>query len=109
MEVSSPLGRSGKSGGAGASTSDGSRNARGEESSSPCVSPEFVLPSVAVGSPPSVVVVSGPKPKTLLVMDFKKPCSEVTVVQVDAGCVIVIGTVVVTMEAMVVWTGEVRV
>lgn len=44
------------------------------------------------------VVVTGP-PKTLLVIEFQKPCCVLVIVNVEAGCVIVTGTVVVTIPA----------
>lgn len=70
-------------------------------------------PATVLGTSTLVRVVTGPA-RSLLVKELKKPCGVVTVVQVDAGCVIVIGMTVVTTDAAVfggepgiVWTVDI--
>lgn len=61
-------------------------------------------PAMLVGWTTCETTVTGP-PSSWLVSELKKPCGEVTVVQVDAGWVIVSGTAEVTTLVIVCGAG----
>ena len=65
---------------------------------------EVNIPAIVVGLTTEDTVVTGP-PKSLLVTDWIKPGFVDTIVKVEAGWVIVTGTVVVTTPAEVVGVG----